>query len=219
MRFQNKFVLGPGGMAAALVIFAGLALPAGAQTNLILNGSFEAPSVGAGVVEQTTPLDWVSTGTSDYVVANGSSANFLPATDGSQLFYFFPGLTTEVVSQGAIGLSAGQTYQFSFDLSKMTNQSIGTVIATFGDGTDSQTQSFSVGTNAWSSESWSFTAADTGAYTLTLQPGADSYPAMDRLALSDYSAVPEPPGWGLAAGLGALVAAVFFRRAAGNGRP
>jgi len=92
------------------------------------------------------------------------------------------------------------------------------VIATVSDGTDSQSQSFSVSTNAWSSERWNFTAADSGVYTLTLAAAMDSYPAIDNLALTEYSAVPESSSYALAVGLAALGGGVICRRLYGAER-
>jgi hypothetical protein len=195
---------------ATLILVLGVAVftvPVRGQGNLLLNASFEDPSVGAGVAQAGIPAGWNFSGGSGYLVSDGGNPSLLPATDGSQLYYFFG----RSISQGALDLTAGSAYRFTFDLSKFESLPSGGIVATMSDGRDTQSQSFSVSSNAWSSESWDFSASDSGAYVLTLAAGAGTYPAIDRLGLVEYSAVPEPANAAPIAGLFALAAGVAVR--------
>ena len=111
-------------------------------------------------------------------------------------------------SQSGISLTSGQTYQFNLDLSKYAPQSSGGLTVTFSDGTSSVSQSFSITSSEWTHESWDFVATDTGDYTLTVAATVGTYPTIDDLTLTNYSAVPEPADLGLFIGLAAIGAAL-----------
>jgi hypothetical protein len=46
--------------------------------------------------------------------------------------------------------------------------------------------------NGWTGEAWEFAAPESGDYTLAISAGVGTYPAIDNLSLTEYSAVPEP---------------------------
>jgi hypothetical protein len=172
-----------------------------------LNPSFESPAIGPASEQPGAPADWVSSGGIDYLISNGYSDNWLPATDGTQLAYLLSSSVPETLSQSGIELTAGLSYRLNLDLSKYVPQPSGAITVTLSDGVSTLAQSFTTVANDWTSEGWQLVAPESGDYTLAISAGVGTYPAIDNLSLSEYSAVPEP-GWaGLFMGSVALAAA------------
>lgn len=158
---------------------------------LIRNGSFESPSA-RGIFEIVPDYWTVTNGAS--IVNTGSIpyAQYLPATDGSQVLILYGASISQNVS-----LVSGQQYQLTLDLSPRQYDGSSPQDAflnlTISDGTQMLNQSFFVppGTTDWTQESFSFTANDNNRYVLSLiSPPLQLYMSViDNVRLE---VVPEP---------------------------
>jgi hypothetical protein len=178
--------------AATVFLLCWLVPAAWAQSNLLLNPSFESPAIGPASEQAGAPADWLSSGGIDYLISNGYSGNWAPASDGVQLAYLLSTGVPESLSQSGVELSGGLTYRFQVDLSKYALQPSGAITVTLNDGISTVSQSFATTSNGWTGEAWQLAAPESGDYTLAISAGVGTYPAIDNLSLTEYSAVPEP---------------------------
>jgi hypothetical protein len=169
-----------------------------------LNPSFESPEIGPASEQPGAPADWLSSGGIDYLISNGYSGNWAPASDGTQLAYLLSSSVPETLSQSGVELTGGQSYQFTLDLSKYVPQPSGAITVTLSDGISTVSQSFTTTSNGWTGEAWQFAAPESGDYTLAISAGVGTYPAIDNLSLTEYSAVPESAAVGWIMGAAAL---------------
>jgi hypothetical protein len=159
---------------------------------LIRNGSFESPSSRG--ISRTVPDYWtVTTGLVSLInTASASYAQYLPATDGSQVLLLYACSISQNVS-----LVSGEQYQLTFDLSPRQYDGSSPQDAylnlSISDGAQVVNQSFFVpaGTTTWTQESLVFAADDSSEYVVSL----DSPPLQIYMSIIDnvsMEAVPEP---------------------------
>jgi hypothetical protein len=170
--------------------------------NLLQNGSFEDPLVGA-TLQNAAPTSWTAD-MFNYLIGNGASSDYLPATDGTQIDDPLSSIHQD------ISLVAGQQYALTFDLSSLQLPGHGANLAVeifSSDEADQINRTFTVPINtaAWQQQTLTFTAAETSTYTLAIfDNGAQN--GVDNMNLQ---AVPEPGSIALL-GLGGVFP--FFRR-------
>ncbi len=191
-----------------LVAFATTAL----AQNLILNASFEAPSHPDGNhYDGMVPTNWSAVSGSGSIITNNFNSLWLNATNGNTLYYV--GLSSQAasISQSGIVLTAGTSYDLTFDLSTLQNSSPAELMVTFVGGAQSINQTFDLsgGTNHWVGQSWRFTATENASYTLTLASPSGYATNIDNFSLI---AVPEPSTVGACMGLAALGLVIRARR-------
>ena len=190
---------------SAIVTAGTILIPAAYAQNLLLNGSFENPSVGASVYFGA-PTDWTAL-RYNYVIGNGFSSDYLPATDGTQIDD--PGNPIEQ----NVSLVANQQYLLTFDLS--TEQSPGNSESFYVGFSSSNNENqfaapiFTVAadTTSWVHESYTFTPTETSSYTMLIENYSGDG-AVDNMVL-EPEPVPEPSSFAFL-GLGALFP--FIRR-------
>jgi Protein of unknown function (DUF642) len=177
--------------------------------NLLKNGSFENPISTRGLYSPNPPDYWsVIAGANPFLIQSGQYANYLPATDGSQLLELYG----DTISQ-SVTLVSGIQYAFSFDLSTVQGSGQDSqVTLSIGDGAESLTNIFTLasGTASWAHESYSFTAEDSGLYAVSLaSPNLSQYASViDNASLE---AVPEPSDLALA-GAGIAILRICRRK-------
>ncbi|MGA2582969.1 MAG: PEP-CTERM sorting domain-containing protein [Tepidisphaeraceae bacterium] len=174
--------------------------------NLLVNGSFELPSMGETWVPDTEPTSWTVTNPNDAELLLPSSYSLsgttLPATDGTQDMYMDNSSIQESAS-----LTASTSYSLSFDLSTEIGAFAGqNAVAdlTISDGVQTLTPSafvVSAGSNSWSHEMFNFTALDSGPYTLSMAAPSGDTTIVDNVVLAANT--PEPNSLGLVALIGA----------------
>ncbi|MDD5295512.1 MAG: PEP-CTERM sorting domain-containing protein [Rhodocyclaceae bacterium] len=201
-----------------LALVAGL-YSAGANANLVQNGSFEAPTI-SGNYAAGIPPGWSSlgNGSSTDVLAAGYSGG--SASDGSQYLDLIgnnQGVFPSGLSQN-VHLIAGRSYRLAFDYTggrySDGSKTSGAVLEyTLG---NLSTGAFNVDDlnnfpdfgpkTAWQHFSADISVAVSGDYALTFQTpsGAWGSPYLDRVSME---ALPEPASW-LLLGLGTLVSLV-----------
>jgi hypothetical protein len=208
----------------SIVVLAALCAAAGAQANLLVNGSFES---GAFVNQGNDTMSLAAGSTvitgwtviTDATAWIGASNPFgLTATDGSfflDLTNYQAGAPFAGVSQ-TVGTTLGATYTLSFDHGSSTFwgrpdalvASAAGTSATFASGVASATTP----NNDWTREIFQFVATSAST-TVTLQGSAGfNYIGLDNVSLDlsadappPVTAVPEPQTWALLlAGLAAL---------------
>lgn len=194
-----------------------------AQTNLMVNGSFELPAITDSSQQTTavaTPTGW-TVGTGVGVLVNPPYNYFPEAQNGSQLYYIGDGGSHASIQQ-SVALSAGQSYQLSFYLAPLIGSSWvsagwdAKVDLTISDGTQTLLPgldySYTVATSVqgWEQKSYSFTAANSSSYTFTFttQGGGTDAASIDNVVLT---AVPEPSTYAAIFGVCAL-GFVAYRR-------
>lgn len=199
------------------VVLTLLCSGAASAQNLVFNGGFENPSVGAAEVQffsGTTLGGWTSTGGlfggSGYITSNfnynfGTLQGPL-SYEGSQYLYLNNAAQAGVVLSQTLSLVAGTPYTLSFAQAGIGTLGAGAVNVSVG---SFLSQSFAAAGNDWQVRSVNFTPSASGLATLsfTSQGGAVT---LDAVAVS---AVPEPEVAQLLA-LGLLLVGHVARRRA-----
>lgn len=201
---------------SGFVIWGALGLTAGhAQTNLLLNGSFEFPGVaitrdfvngeviGFGWYKQTSALESTLIG--------GFQSAYADAQDGSQRLQVgtvYPSLVYQEVS-----LTANQPYELSYYQSGV-NGAASAVSAGISGNNGQSTSGNHLGGFSWTQQSMVFTPFSSGTYYVIFEaaPGTNAANAavIDNVALT--AVVPEPSTYAAAMSALALTAAGFRRR-------
>lgn len=205
--------------AVALTALAVGHIGASAQ-NLILNGSFEEPNVGAYAIYttgQTFGGVWQVEYADGYMDIIGSWGTqppsvFYPTPAGDQFCYLADNVRYSVLRQDiATPLTAGLTYELSF-LQSTFYMNYGylyldgrvTVELAPAGGAPELTRVFNLSDHSdWTERSLLFTPAVSGPYTLRFSSTPGVPGNIDDVRLVE-AAVPEPAACGLAVGVGLL---------------
>jgi hypothetical protein len=202
---------------AAAAVLALYPLSASAQ-NLILNGSFEDPVVGAYAIYTTGQSfgnAWFVESASaslDIIGTYGISSVFYPTPSGAQFCYLADNVQYSVLRQDIpTPLTAGVTYELSFLQSTFYSNYayyLGEVTVELSPtgGAPELAQTFSfTGYTDWTLRNMAFTPSQSGPYSLRFSSTVGQPGNIDDVRLVESAAVvPEPAACGLAAGLGLL---------------
>jgi len=139
---------------------------------LVLNGSFEAPSLGVNGFALGAGAIWSSSSTPGSFGGPGVwddaylSFTRIPAIDGRQVLWMPPGTS----ASQTISLTAGTSYLLSFFTTPQIGNTIDTeLFVTLTSGSQSVAGGYGIGqgSSVWTNSQLTFTAADTGTYTAT----------------------------------------------------
>jgi choice-of-anchor C domain-containing protein len=186
-----------------LAAVAAIAFPGGAQAAMFTNGSFEAGEAPGGYTtlytSSTAITGWtVSSGSIDYI------GSLWAASDGSRSLDLSGGDVGSIAQ--AFDTVIGRAYKVTYDLAGNPQGGVAekrlSVFAS-GAGNVASTESFDTtgrteAAMGWSRRSYSF-VADSATTTLSFSSlTAGAYgPALDNVAVTALSAVPEPATWGM----------------------
>lgn len=185
-----------------------------AHANLLVNGSFEDPSLRASSLAQYTDGQTIGAGWTVfnattgpvYLISNGYDSSIPNAPDGTQLIDLYGG----DIQQG-VTLTAGK-YNLSFEQSAYASGSttnnygnvsydvVGASGSVFGG-----LQNSTVGGGMWVAVSTSFTVTTSGAFNLSFQQLNPGPGLVDNVILTSAQAVPEPSSVLILAGLAGSV--------------
>lgn len=199
--------------AVYLLLFIAFAGMAGARSISagvdILNGSFEDPDTGGGVIYNPVGAGWVFTPQAG-VIGSGYISGLGPPPDGVQaglLQVFEGGLTTQVISQTLTNFTVGDSYNVSFYIAPPTWSGQITAMpvdVTMGDndlGTYMPGAAWMpVTTSAFTATDTSYTLAFTGLPTVEWPYGIDQQGALlDLVVVNDLGpgGAPEPASFGM----------------------
>ena len=207
--------------AAALAAALGLAGQAAAAVYAgpsVADASFEAPALGGPSYVYNPSASGAYFVDGAGVQGDGSAWGFQNATDGVQTAFLQNGGS---IYLDVTGLTVGQTYTFSFDLSGRANYGSNPVSVNYVEGpTDPAFGLFTPAGNSWSTYT---TAAFTAQYsdgTLIFagtNTSGDNDTGLDNVRINTVatSAAPEPATWLLMfAGVGLIGATLRLRRRA-----
>jgi choice-of-anchor C domain-containing protein len=202
-------------MRGLTVLMAALALPSAAGAATIVNGSFEAGTNPGGFtthgVGSTGITGWdVLAGTVDYIGTHWQASDGVRSIDLS-------GNSIGTIGQAVTGLTVGQSYQVTFDVSR--NPDGGATPRTGIFSANGQNFQFSYSdptsdrTNMkWATVSYTFLATAISApiaFSSDSSGGCCFGPALDNVRIA---AVPEPASWAMMIGGFALLGASMRRR-------
>ena len=210
--------------AAAAAGVGLLSACAGAQAaNLIQNGSFESPIVGAGgyaiVGAGNSFTGWDVVGVGNVAPISGTFSGFgatLNAQDGAQWIDMTGATTTGAGIQQSVSTAPGQVYRLSFWVGNIASGGSTSKIDVKVDGAtlfSATNSTLTPGAFVWERFSTTFTA--TGSTTTLAffngDPSGDDNNGLDNISLA--AAVPEPATWALMIlGFGGAGAVVRSRR-------
>ena len=206
---------------AALAAALGLAGQAGAAVYAgpsVADASFETPSQGGSGYTYNPSASGVSFVDGAGVQGNGSAWGFQNAPDGVQTAFLQNGGS---IYLDVMGLTVGQTYSFSFDLSGRPNYGSNPVSVNYLEGpTDPAFGVFTPADNSWRTYTTAqFTAQDSQGTLIFagVNASGDNDTGLDNVRVNTVatSAAPEPSTWLLMfAGVGLIGATLRLRRLA-----
>lgn len=219
-------------VCVASALLCGMATRATASS-ILLNGSFEAPSIGSGYAGYATG----STGISGWTVIGPAGGNValvdqaytesgftFPAQDGNQ-WLDLTGLASNTLNEGVqqtVSTTAGASYSLSFWMGNLLGAAGGlgntSSLDVLLNGSSLSTFTFGGGGNslAWQQVSLTFIATSSSSTVafLNRDPSSDGNNALDDVSL-ELTPVPEPASILLfGSGLAALAVGRHYRRRA-----
>ena len=187
-----------------------------ASANLLVNGSFEAPSIPSGTFQSFSNNEsigpgWIAASPETHTLVSGAVSGYLTAQDGIQSLRVGQDGIPNVRVYQAVTLFQDVDYRLSFYLSGLNGNEaavsagiVGNSGATFSANAPADSQ--------WYAQSIDFTPLTGGTYFVVF----DSYnfdPAViDNVSLDQITPVPEPGACGLISGSLALAAVACVRR-------
>ncbi|MFD1613075.1 choice-of-anchor C family protein [Sphingomonas tabacisoli] len=190
-------------MRKLIAFLSAAALPCAAHAATIVNGSFEDgvnpgsfTTVNAG---QTNITGWdVLAGSVDYIGSYWQASDGVRSVDLS-------GNSIGTLGQTITGLTVGQSYAVTFDVSRNPDGGVTPRTGTFTAGGQTFQFAYSDASSnradmKWATVSYSFTASDTSAlisFSADASGGCCYGPAIDNVRIA---AVPEPASWAMMLG-------------------
>lgn len=193
------------GMAATALALGALGASA---TNLVSNGSFEAPATSfTSCFANAASGGWSSAGPAESCYLSNNLPNPWPdAVDGLQYMYLGQNLTAHVKLEQSILVAAGTSYDLQFHLAGLDDHPGGTLVVALG-GATVLTVSTPDSDSRWVQHTASFVAGTTGLQALSFVSPTGGAFNIDSVSLT-AAPVPEPSGvLLLALGLGGLACA------------
>lgn len=168
-----------------------------AFSSLIQNGSFEAPALPAGSVQQVTPTGWSWAGSAGFIFA--TSAGTISASDGLQFVDI--GNTSAFAIQQVIAVTEPGDYALTWNDNATAFAQEAPYTLTVSSGAAASRFDANEGIDAiWNSRTLLLSLAP-GSYTISFAPAdiPGPLPAQDRFIdnVSMVSAVPAPPAFWL----------------------
>lgn len=214
--FPKQNAMNAKNLISTFLLCGAVALPASrAQTNLLVNGSFEIPGItgaqdfvngdliGLGWYKQTNALESTLLG--------GSLPGYADAQDGSQRIQVGTVYTSFIYQ--AVNLTADVSYELSFYQSGVSGAA-SVVSAGITGNSGLSVSANHLGGVSWTQQSLVFTPFTTGTYFVIFEaePGTNSTNAavIDNVALT--AAIPEPSTYAASVSVLALMAAGIRRR-------